>query len=70
MAMPAAEANANPEIIPRGCPGGGPGNACPPGLFQVSDEELYLHRSDRAKSRSASGSASLAAPSAASLKRF
>lgn len=23
------------DIIPRGCPGGGPGNACPEGLFQV-----------------------------------
>ncbi|EJD39964.1 hypothetical protein AURDEDRAFT_170945 [Auricularia subglabra TFB-10046 SS5] len=23
-----------PPIVPRGCPGGGPGNACPEGFFQ------------------------------------
>lgn len=23
-----------PPIVPRGCAGGGPGNACPEGLFQ------------------------------------
>ncbi|EIM79370.1 uncharacterized protein STEHIDRAFT_163727 [Stereum hirsutum FP-91666 SS1] len=30
----AAPSPAENEIAARGCPGGGPGNACPEGLFQ------------------------------------
>jgi len=38
-AMPGLEHPQDPEtrIVPDGCPGGGPGNACPYGLFQVSN---------------------------------